>query len=67
MLVYCDWIIKQVSDAMIASFNRNDGWVDGMGSIKFDLNEDGSYRSPKKTMKVKVRGKWYIVTVEETE
>lgn len=65
MLVYTDWIAKQISDAMVAAFNRNDGWVDGLGGVTFDLNEDGSYRSPKKTTKVKVKGKWYVITIEE--
>ena len=39
--------------------------IDGVGMVQYDLNENGSFRSTKKTLDLTIDGVDYRVTVEE--
>ena len=62
--VYCD----KIADMIRSALNKYDSdWlIAGCGSIKFDLNADGSLASTKKTLFAIDRvGRQYKITVEE--
>lgn len=62
-LVYCDYIADVTNKAL--KTNTSD-LVHKVGGVEFDLNEDGSFRSSKKTIPVvDINGKKYKVTIEE--
>ena len=70
MLVYCDYVAKMIQDKFVEMFNHpvfGEPTVTGLGSTKWDLNEDGSFRSTKKMVRVQVAGKWYLLTIEEVQ
>lgn len=64
ILAYCDYI----SHIIQKNLKRNDmeGMIDSVGSVKFDVNPDGSYRSTRKTISVVDKhGTAYTITIEE--
>ena len=63
-LAYCDKIAFEIRKALAP--RDVDGIIAEVGSIKFDLDENGAFRSPAKSITVyDVNGKAYIVTVQE--
>lgn len=66
MLAYCDYIADRIKTAL-----RNDSYKEGtligyVDKINYDLDENGAFRSTKKTIEVQdVGAKRYRVTVEE--
>lgn len=66
MLAYCDYIAKVVRDALKFDSQKFDTYIDNVGMTRYDVNEEGSFMSTKKTMSVvDIQGKLYRVTVEE--
>lgn len=62
--VYCDKIASTIRNAL-NTFDH-DGIIVGCGSVKFDLNADGSFASTKKTLfAIDSVGRHYKITVEE--
>jgi hypothetical protein len=64
ILAYCDYIAHIIQK----NLKRNDqeAMIDSVGSVNFDINPDGSYRSPKKTISViDKHGTAYTITIEE--
>jgi len=68
-LAYCDKIAFEIRKALGAIAGRDpDGIVESVGSIDWDLNDDGSFRSPAKSITVfDTNGKAYIVSIQEAE
>ena len=65
ILPYCDYM-AHIIQKNLKKVDEN-GLIDTVGKVHFDLNPDGSYRSPKKTISiVDVHGTTYTVTIEET-
>ena len=63
-LAYCDYITHVITKAIPKATEIKLRNIE----IKMDLNEDGSFRSPKRTIIVKDQyDKSYTITVEETE
>lgn len=63
-----DYLARVIVDSINTPSNDPEKRLLGAGSIKFDLREDGSYKSGKKTFVVKDRaGFMYRVTVENLE
>lgn len=63
-LAYCDYLAHTIQK----NLKKNDieGLVGSVGKVNFDIKEDGSYRSTKKTIELMdVHGKEYIITIEE--
>ena len=66
MLAYCDYIAKVISDALKSDSTKLSSYVDNVGKTRWDLAEDGSFASTKKTLSVVDKnGKMYRVIVEE--
>jgi len=67
MLRYCDFIADRIKKALMASMldYTEPVQVEGVGMIQWDLSEDGSFRSTKKTLALTIDGVDYRVTVEE--
>ena len=64
ILAYCDYISHIIQKNL--KKNDQDGLIDVVGKVQFDLNEDGSYRSTKKVMNlVDKHGTGYTITIEE--
>jgi hypothetical protein len=68
MLVYCDFIASKIREALVAS--KENPWAQipltDVGRTQWDLDENGSFRSTKKTINVvDGNGRKYIVTVQE--
>lgn len=64
ILAYCDYIAHTIAKNLKRM--DEDGLLDSVGKIQFDLNEDGSYRSTKKTLSVVDKhGTAYTITIEE--
>jgi hypothetical protein len=64
ILAYCDYLAHIIQK----NIKKQDmeGIIDSVGSVNFDLNPDGSYRSPKKTISVVDKhGTAYTITIEE--
>lgn len=64
MLAYCDYIAHIIQK----NLKKNDleGFLDNVGKVNFDLDENGAYRSTKKTIGViDKHGKGYTITIEE--
>ena len=66
-LAYCDKIAFECKKALGAIAGRDvDGIIQEVGSIEWDLDDNGAFNSPKKMLKVfDTNGKAYIITVEE--
>ena len=63
---YCDYIAHTIQKNL--KKHDVDGLIDSVGSLQFDLNPDGSYRSPKKTISVVDKnGTAYRITIEEVK
>lgn len=73
MLVYCDYIAHRIRRLFLTDISSNEQQpvgepaTTGVDTIKFDLYPSGAFKSPKKTLRVKVEDKWYKITVEEDE
>ena len=66
LLAYCDYIATVISRELKA--NDTEKMLSSVSRPKYDLDEDGSFRSTKKTIEVEDRfGKRYLVTVEEVK
>jgi hypothetical protein len=69
MLVYCDFIADRIRKALVVVSNNafmEPVALTNVGKIEWDLDEDGSFVSPKKTMIVTDgNGKSYRIIVEE--
>lgn len=66
MLAYCDYIAKVISTALKLDSVKFDSYVYTVGKTRWDLDENGSFVSTKKTLSVVDKnGKIYRVTVEE--
>jgi hypothetical protein len=64
ILAYCDYLAHVISKNL--KKNDQDGLIDSIGKVQFDLNPDGSYRSTKKTISVMDKhGTAYTITIEE--
>ena len=65
-LAYCDKIADTIRKALQQP--DPDGIIAEVGRIQWDLDEDGAFRSPAKSITVYDRnGKAYMVTVQEFE
>lgn len=63
-LAYCDYIAHTISKELKA--NDSERLLSSVGRPQYDVTEDGSFRSTKKTIEVEDRfGTKYRVTVEE--
>ena len=63
-LAYCDKIAHEIRLAL--SPVDVDGIIAEVGPIRWDLDENGAFRSPAKTITVyDVNGKAYMITVQE--
>ena len=63
-VAYCDYIAHIISKELKA--NDAERLLSSVGRIQFDVDDDGAYRSTKKTVLVEDRnGKKYKITVEE--
>jgi len=67
MIAYCDYIASSIRNAMHDKIdNCCENMLAGVGNIRWDLAEDGSFGTTKKTLKVvDFNGKEYQITVEE--
>jgi hypothetical protein len=64
ILAYCDYLAHIIGKNL--KKNDQDGLIDSIGKVQFDLNPDGSYRSTKKTISVMDKhGTAYTITIEE--
>jgi hypothetical protein len=69
MLRYCDFIADRIKKALMASMMdyREPVQIEGVGKINWDLDEQGAFRSTKKTINLEINGVGYLVTVEEVK
>ncbi len=69
MLRYCDFIADRIKKALMASMMdyKEPVQIEGVGKIQWDLDENGSFRSTKKTINLEINGVGYRVTVEEVK
>jgi hypothetical protein len=67
MLVYCDFIMHTIRNALVVSSSDYMAPVriTSVGSTEWDLDEGGALASTTKRLKVKIGDKEYRVTVEE--
>ena len=64
VIAYCDYIAGLITKNLKA--NDEERLLSSVSKPKYDLTEDGSFKSTKKTIEVEDRfGKKYLVTVEE--
>jgi len=63
---YCDYIAHLIYTFLREVDENHEGMLRDVESIEYDLSEDGSFLSTKKTIDVTdVTGKQYRITVEE--
>ena len=63
-LSYCDYIAHNISSHLLD--HDMDNLLLTVGPVKLDLNEDGSYRSTKKEVRVMdMQKQIYKITIEE--
>lgn len=69
MLRYCDFIADRIKKALMASMmdRMEPVQIEGVGKIQWDLDENGAFRSTKKTINLEINGVGYKVTVEEVK
>jgi len=69
MLRYCDFIADRIKKALMASMMdySEPVQIEGVGKINWDLDEQGAFRSTKKTINLEINGVGYLVTVEEVK
>jgi len=69
MLRYCDFIADRIKKALLASMTdfSEPVQIEGVGKINWDLDENGAFRSTKKTIDLMINGIGYKVTVEEVK
>jgi hypothetical protein len=66
IIAYCDYIAALISANLKASDNEDKRLLSSVSKPKYDLTEDGSFKSTKKTIEIEDRfGKQYRITVEE--
>ena len=66
ILAYCDYIAHIIHKNL--KKNDQEGLLDSVGKVQFDLHPDGSYRSPKKSITViDNHGTAYQITIEEVK
>lgn len=67
MLRYCDFIADRIKKSLMASMtdHKEPVQIEGVGKITWDLDENGAFRSTKKTVNVMIEGVGYRITVEE--
>ena len=64
IIAYCDYIAGLITKNLKA--NDEERLLSSVSKPKYDLTEDGSFKSTKKTIEVEDRfGKQYRITVEE--
>ena len=64
ILAYCDYIAHIIGKNL--KKNDQEGLIDAVGKVQFDLNQDGTYRSTRKTISVVDKhGTAYKITIEE--
>lgn len=64
ILAYCDYISHIIQKNL--KKNDQEGLIDVVGKVQFDLNPDGTYRSTKKVINlVDKHGTGYTITIEE--
>jgi len=64
IIAYCDYIANLITANLKA--NDDERLLSSVSKPKYDLTEDGSFKSTKKTIEVEDRfGKQYRITVEE--
>jgi hypothetical protein len=64
IIAYCDYIANLITANLKA--NDEERLLSSVSKPKYDLTEDGSFKSTKKTIEVEDRfGKQYRITVEE--
>ena len=64
IIAYCDYIANLITVNLKA--NDEERLLSSVSKPKYDLTEDGSFKSTKKTIEVEDRfGKQYRITVEE--
>lgn len=69
MLRYCDFIADRIKKALMASMTNcmEPVQIEGVGKVQWDLDENGAFRSTKKTINLEINGVGYRVTVEEVK
>ena len=67
-LAYCDYIAHLISKNLKAVDTTSEKLLSSVSRPQYDVGEDGSFRSTKKTVNVEDRfGKKYRITVEEVQ
>jgi len=67
-LAYCDYIAHLIKKHLKDQDLRDKALIDTVGSIRFDLDENGRMLSPKKQISVvDIQGKTYTLTIEEND
>lgn len=63
---YCDYIANLIQPAIKFQDSRENNMLSSVGRTQIDLDENGVFKSTKKTIRVEdVYGKVYQVTIEE--
>ena len=67
-LAYCDYIAHLIKKHLKDQDLRDKALIDTVGSIRFDLDENGRMLSSKKQISVvDIQGKSYTITIEEND
>lgn len=67
-LAYCDYIAHLIKKHLKDQDLRDKALIDTVGSIRFDLDENGRMLSSKKQISVvDIQGKTYTITIEEND
>lgn len=65
-MVYCDYIAAVIKQALAHEYLQGGSLLAGCGSIRFDLDETGAFRSPTKYINcADINGRLYEITVKE--
>ena len=64
--VFCDYIAHTIQRDLKFQDSRDQQLLSSVGIVNYDLDKNGVFLSPKKTIKVEdIYGKVYQITVEE--
>ena len=66
MIKYCDYIATLIQKNIKFDDSRYLSMLTSVGTMQYDMNPDGSFRSPTKTIMIEdINGSKYKITVEE--
>lgn len=69
MLVYCDYLMNRIRNEFLVAQGESSAVapVTAVGKMEWDLDENGSFKSTTKRLKITAGGKNYLITVEEAK